>query len=504
MMANTELYACLYVRELPMQALLRQRPELRDSPCLVMEGASPRETVCSLNTQGRLLGITRGMTRVEVETFPDVVVLNRSIRAEAAMKAILLETASGFSPRVEERSEDTAFLCAIDIAGTETLFGPPEVLAKTLLQRIRALSISARLTVSENFHTAACLAKGLPQSIRLHVVAPGHEASALSSLPVSTLDLSEDQTETFALWGIHTLGMLADLPEKELISRMGQDGKRLQQIARGELPHLFRPVAVPFTLEEQRELDFPLEDLESLLFGMALMLDQLVLRAKARILALASVTVELTLDGGVSHSVTVQPALPTNDKYLWLKLLHHKLDVCPPPASILAVALHAEPGIIGRVQFGLFSPQLPEPGRLDLTLARIAAIVGEGNVGRAVLEDTHALDGFRMEVFQVPSSDSDMAVPAMPRASLRLLRPCERARVTLRNTQPSVFFFREQQYIVERAYGPWWDSGDWWNSNLWGFEQWDLVARGPDGTLLCCCLMRDLIQNEWQMAALYD
>jgi protein ImuB len=76
--------------------------------------------------------------------------------------------------------------------------------------------------------------------------------------------------------------------------------------------------------------------------------------------------------------------------------------------------------------------------------------------------------------------------------------------VTLRNTQPSVFFFREQQYTVERAYGPWWDSGDWWNSNLWGFEQWDLVARGPDGTLLCCCLMRDLMQNEWQMAALYD
>jgi protein ImuB len=298
--------------------------------------------------------------------------------------------------------------------------------------------------------------------------------------------------------------MLADLPEKELISRMGQDGKRLRQIARGELPHLFRPVEVPFTLEEQRDLDFPLDDLESLLFGMALMLDQLVLRAKARMVALASVSIELTLDGGGRHSVTVQPALPTNDKHLWLKLLHHKLDACPPPASILAVALHAEPGIIGEVQLGLFSPQLPEPGRLDLTLARISAIVGEGNVGRAVLEDTNALEGFRMESFQVPSSDSDMAVPAMPRASLRLLCPCERARVTLRNTQPSVFFFREQQYTVERAYGPWWDSGDWWNSNLWGFEQWDLVARGPDGTLLCCCLMRDLMQNEWQIAALYD
>ena len=38
-------------------------------------------------------------------------------------------------------------------------------------------------------------------------------------------------------WGIHTLGMLAALPEMELIARMGQDGKRLHQLAGGELPY---------------------------------------------------------------------------------------------------------------------------------------------------------------------------------------------------------------------------------------------------------------------------
>ena len=82
----------------------------------------------------------------------------------------------------------------------------------------------------------------------------------------------------------------------------------------------------------------------------------------------------------------VQPALPTNDKHLWLKLLRHKLEADPPTASIVAVLLHAEPGVTNNVQLGLFSPQLPEPGRLNLTLARIAAVVGEDNVGRAVLE----------------------------------------------------------------------------------------------------------------------
>ena len=134
---------------------------------------------------------------------------------------------------------------------------------------------------------------------------------SLAPLPLTVLDLSEEQAETFALWGIRTLGMLAALPEKELIARMGQDGKRLRQLARGELPHLFQPVEPAFALEEQMELDTPVELLDSLLFVVGVMLEQLILRAKARILALASVTITLSLEGGGSHIRTVRPALPT-------------------------------------------------------------------------------------------------------------------------------------------------------------------------------------------------
>jgi protein ImuB len=60
-------------------------------------------------------------------------------------------------------------------------------------------------------------------------------------------------------------------------------------------------VEPPFGLAEKMELDSPVELLESLLFGVGVMLDQLILRAKARILALATVTITLTLDGGGTH-----------------------------------------------------------------------------------------------------------------------------------------------------------------------------------------------------------
>jgi protein ImuB len=141
---------------------------------------------------------------------------------------------------------------------------------------------------------------------------------------------------------------------------------------------------------------------------------------------------------------------------------------------------------------------------LDVTLAQIRALVGEDCVGRAVLQDTHAQEAFRMEPFTVPTKESGMTTPSEPRAVMRQLRPTETVTVTLQSSRPTGFFFRQARYAVEQAYGPWRVSGDWWSKTLWGQEQWDLVARAQDGTLLCCCMMRDLMQNTWQMAAIYD
>src|SRR5262249_26112929 len=153
--------------------------------------------------------------------------------------------------------------------------------------------------------------------------------------------------------------------------------------------HLFQPVEPAFILVERMELDSPIELLDALMFVVNVMLEQIILRVTARVLALATVRITLALEGGATHTRMVRPALPTNDRQLWLKLLHLALESHPPQAAILAVELNAEPGNTSQVQLGLFSPQLPEPSRLDVTLARIRAIVGDENVGRAVLTDRH-------------------------------------------------------------------------------------------------------------------
>lgn len=508
-----EQYACLAVKEFPAQALLRLHPERHANPCVVMQGEPPLEQVCSLNRRARQLGLRPGMTRVEVELFPAATVLTRSPQAEAAARSMLLACAGIFSPRTEVRDEGTALMLCIDIAGTEKLFGPAATLARKLLEQVEELGMAASITVSRNLQAAVCmarsaaqrkLARSSAQSSRIQIIEPGKEAEALASLPLSALALTPNQADRFALWGIRTLGMLAHLPESALIARIGQDGKRLRQLARGQAAHLFQPEEPVFALEEAMQLDTPVDLLELLLFVLGMMLDLLLLRARAQIVALASVTITLTLENGRQHALAVKPALPSNEKALWLKLLQLELEAHPPQAAMVAVALHAEPGATSKEQLGLFSPQAPDASRLDVTLARLRALVGEGNAGRAVLEDTHAPEGFHLEPFTTALTPYAGQPVLGTRMVQRTLRPPEAISVTLHQSRPAAFWFRAERYVVEHAYGPWKCDGHWWTQTLWGQEQWDLVARKQHGPMLCCCMVHDLTDHQWRMAALYD
>jgi protein ImuB len=505
MTTSTELYACLYAKEFPAQSMLRLRPELRVHPCVVMEGEPPQEYACSLNTKARKLGISAGMTRVEIETFSAVSILSRSRMEEEAAKTALLECGGLFSPRLEAGNQDRAYFCVLDIAGMEKLFGPPAALAQSLLKRVKTLGIGASIAISSNFHAAVCLARSQASRMAVSIIPQGAESASLAPLPLTVLDLSEEHAETLSLWGIRTFGMLAALPEKELISRLGQEGKRLRQLALGQRPHLFRPLESAFSLEERMELDTPVEQSDALLFVLNVLLEQLIVRAASRTFALASVHLALSLEDKSSHLRTIRPALPTNDRSLWLKLLQLDLEAHPPQTAILSLTLTAEPGSSSKIQLGLFSPQLPEPGRLDITLARIRAIVGEDCVGRGVLKDTQQTEGFRLEPFEVPlASKTESRRPSRHRVALRMIRPPETVTVTVQDKWPEAFFFRGIRYVVDETYGPWLNSGDWWNTTVWSLQQWDLVARARDDTLLCCCLLHDLRQGSWKMVGLYD
>jgi protein ImuB len=335
------------------------------------------------------------------------------------------------------------------------------------------------------------------------VIAEGQEATALAKLTLAALNLEENHAETFTIWGIRTLGELAALPEADLIARLGQQSRHWRDLAHGVATHTFQPIEAEFTLKEFFDFETPVEEMDSLLFIGARMIDCLVARASARALSLASLTVEMRLSGGRQHKQTIRPALPSVDRKFLLKLLQLGIAAHPPQAVVLSVTLTAEAGQSSKVQLGLFAPQTPEPSRLDVTIARLKAIAGEDRVGSPVLEDTHRSGSFRMEGFSV-SSISAASKARRPRVALRRMRPPVPVRVQLHSTKPAAFRDADGNHEITAAYGPWHSRGCWWSTVGWDEEEWDVLAQARDGGAIACLLVQDRRKREWRLEAYYD
>ena len=496
------LYICVHVPEFPVQALLRLRLDKSQLPVVVVEGDPPLEQVCSANAKAVRLGVSLGMTGAELEMFAGVCVLRRSAVEERVARSVLLEAAARFTPRIEiQRSAGTAFVMVLDMAGTSRIFGPADRSIAAIARAIMPLRFFVQLAASANLHAAVCIA---PSARRHPILIPaGQEQGYLCRLPLAALPLTPQQAETLSLWGLHTLGDLAALPEVDLIVRLGQEGKRLRLLARGEHPHLMVPEEPAFSLEEFIVFDAAVDMLDSLLFVVGPMLDQLLARALNHCYALASVRIKLGLDGGGEHERILKPALPVSQREVLLKLLHLDLQAHPPSAGVMNIFLHAEPGDRSKVQMGLFAPQLPEPMRLDVTLARIAALVGEDRVGKAVLLDRHRPDSFRMERFTVPKTTARDET-ARHVVALRRCRPPVNLSVQRAGHRLTSFWFNSRLYKVQQAYGPWRQSGEWWSAEVWSREEWDIQAAADSTSTLLCLVAHDLLGDRWQLEAFYD
>jgi protein ImuB len=193
---SSELYACVHAAEFPAQALLRLRTDLQAQPAAVLDGPALQETVCSLNRHAVRRGAALGMTRLEAEGIIGLQLLTRSVEVETAAHAIFLECAAKFSPRIEEASNGIACALVLDIAGTELLFGPPEKLAARLRDEMATAGFRVSIATSANFHAARIKAA---ETRGIAIIPASEEARALEKLPLASLALTEEHTETFAL-----------------------------------------------------------------------------------------------------------------------------------------------------------------------------------------------------------------------------------------------------------------------------------------------------------------
>ncbi len=543
------MFACIFIPDFSVQAIIRFEPELRVRSVAVLTGRPPLERVVALNERARQTGVEIGATKPQLEAWGNLVLRPRSDSQETSAHAAILDCAQSFSPEVEDTSPGTVLL---NLAGLEPLLGPLPKIARDLAQRVSQMGLEANLAVAANPDAALLAARGFPG---VTLVPEGREAERLGDLPVdgllesfsSNAEEAARWVETFDRWGIRKLRALAALPEVPVSERLGQPGLHLQKLARGAASRNLCVLEPRLIFAESVELEYPIVLLEPLAFLLNHMLEQVCARLRARALAAQELHLNLELaatqpnpcaSSPKTFTRTLRLPAPMLDAKVFLKLLQLDLQAHPPGAPIVKIHLSADPVRPRALQSGLFQPVFPEPEKLELTLARIAGIVGEGRVGSVELLDTHREGAFALRHFapgepevkhegnqsgnrkqdksmhesdsacQVGEKLEENAKETMSAViALRLFRPPLGASITLREAKPVRMRCLEREdmtgEIVWTA-GPWRSSGDWSEQEGWSREEWDIAVPAESSCQLpvpsCQSNEREPRTGNWQPA----
>ena len=515
---------------------------------------------------------------------------------------LLADFGYSFSPLVEETAANSVVL---DVSGCELRFGSAYQLANEIAVYAARPPAAGGLGQKVN----VCLAGNPDVAILgarflkgITFIAPGEELTALGELPIDqlltpksnvqgpksdtsnsnlktpnsglnkqtldfgpwTLDVkqAEEILETLRLWGVRTFRDFAELPTTGIAARLGQTGVKLQQLASGKTErHLQLKQPAPI-FDNLIELEYPISELEPLSFIFARLLNQLCASLLAYALATYELRVNLKLEDGTSHERTLSLPTPLRDHKIFLKLLLLDTELNPPQQGVVAVAIACEPVKPRVLQSGLFIPQAPEPAKLELTLARLAKLVGSRNVGSPEVVDTHRPDAFQLKRFVIaenkkmrrrgdaekgrqgeigeegnknhlspsphplvsvsphlpisPSPRLPVPVSQPPLLGFRMFRPPLRAMVDASRGYPqqiSAWGPNRSVYgkVVQLA-GPWRKTGDWWREDCWARDEWDVAvaqssaAPGRETKVIPALyrLYRELRSGAWFVEGSYD
>jgi protein ImuB len=461
--------------------------------------------------------------------------------AEGSDLETLADVARQFSPRIAVGGGREVML---DLAGTARLFGTPRELAEAIRRTAADCGLRVRVAVARTQTAARLLVR---HRAGVTIVEPGKEAAVLGPLPIGLLEGVAPRTleldaclAALRRWGLRTLGELAALPSEALAARLGQDGVRLQRLARGDDLQPLVPSAPEERFEQALDLEWPIEGLEPLSFVLGRLMEPLCAHLDRRGRGAAVLHVRLHLvrtSAGPRpiHERTLELPTPIKDARTLRTLALVDLESHPPPAAIDRVEVAVDPAPARVTQYSLIARPLPAPEQISTLLARLGALVGKDRCGAPAAVDSWRPGAFAMQPFApadhdtptprgtegfcvsaprgVVSTTNDEALS--PVVALRRFRPPLAARVQVAGGVPVRVATGVPGMSGGRVIawaGPWRTSGQWWRdetrtpdgadaaAEAWDRDEWDVTLA--DGTT--CRVFRDRRADRWFVEGYID
>lgn len=506
------MHAALQVPLFRLRAAAGRQP---DAPLGLIdpEGGGPpgeqaKAPLLEVSPAAERAGVRCGMTGTQALVWcPALAFLPRDAAAESRLQQALLRHAQTLSADVEDTGPGRV---VVDLsharwagsfhAGTLPAEGGPPWEA---WQQWEGGTLQLGIASLPDLAVLAAELAGPPSWRCIIPAAAGGARHFIAGLPVQGLaalvPTAEDAPRVFsllAMWGIRTLGQLADLPRGDLVRRLGPTAGTLWDLAAGRRRRLLRLHRPSVDWGEGCDLEPPLETLPPLLATAEGLMARLMARLSAAWLVTEALRLDLKMEDGSSHHQELRLAEPSGDLALLGRVLRTHLETVRAAAPINGVRLEVLPVRPGRQQRHLFEQGLRDPHQLTQTLSQLEALLGKGRVGRPLLHPTRHPAGWEVRPY-LQETGSPVAQPPPQDAPLRRFRPSRPVQVTLQAGRPTRLHSPALSGAVLGCEGPFRLSGDWWEAErAWGWEEWDVELESG-------CYRLHQAGGRWQVVGVY-
>lgn len=209
----------------------RDRPELRDVPLIV--GGGTRGVVLTACYIARTFGVRSAMPMFTARKLcPEAAIVRPDMAKYKGVGRGIRALMQSLTPLVQPVSVDEAFL---DLRGTEALHGavPAITLARFAAEVERVYGVTVSVGLSDCKFLAK-LASDCDKPRGFTIIGRDEAVAFLRPRPVGAIwGVGAVTQKRLAALGFNTIGDIQDCSEAEFARRIGSDGSRLWQLARG-------------------------------------------------------------------------------------------------------------------------------------------------------------------------------------------------------------------------------------------------------------------------------
>jgi protein ImuB len=452
-------YVSIWFRHLLTDWLLRQQPELKDTPYVVTMTQRGQMIIIAANPTAEAAGIETGMVLADARALlPEIVNFDEKEGLAEKLLNVLGAWCVRYTPCVSVNLPDGLIL---DVTGCTHLKGGEIDFLKDLVIKLRGFGYNARAAMADTIGAAWGVARFARKS---PIVSPGKMTAALAYLPPAALRLSEHTTERLKKLGILRISELYNLPRPVLTRRFGKEiVMRLDQV----LGMMDEKVLWKNHVDPYRE-DLMTPEGVATAEGIAAALKQLLGRICHRLhedeKGLRGLLFDCFRVDGFVETVDIGTNRPSRNARHLFKLFENKLDKIEPALGIEQFRLSAS-GIepLNLTQDTMLGGGTLQDSEVKEMVDRLSNRIGPNSVNSYVPRERYWPERSVKAVSFSEVSGAETWPQNLLRP-IRLLKKPEPIEVTapVPDYPPMLFRYQNRVHRVKKADGPERIEREWW------------------------------------------